>query len=70
VIARQAGLLAVLLEADVWSIITLATAILGGKGHGAVFWAAVALIAVITTFLIRWTIRVGRRFASRFAGPS
>lgn len=63
-------LLAVLVVADVWSIVTLANAIFGGKGHSAVFWVSVGLIAIITTALMWWTMRVARRFASRFARPS
>jgi hypothetical protein len=70
VIARQVALLAALIAADVWSVLTLVNAITGGKGHGAVFWTAVALIAIITAGLLWVTVRVARRFASRFARRS
>jgi hypothetical protein len=61
--AWRGVLLAVLVAADLWSLVTLFNAITGGKGHGAVFWTAVALIAVATVALIWWTVRVARRIA-------
>jgi hypothetical protein len=60
--ARQLIVMVALVAADLWCVTTLVNAITGGKGHGSVFWTAIALIAAVTVGLIWWTIRVARRF--------
>ena len=64
-ISRQVALLVLLVAADGWSLYALGRAIFGGKGHTAVFWTAVGLIAAVTAALIWGTVRVARRLATR-----
>ena len=53
---RDAAALALLVAADIWILITIITAVTGGKGHGAVFWTAVCGLAVILGALL-WLTR-------------
>jgi hypothetical protein len=68
-VARRGLILALLVLADAWMLLTVFNAITRSGGHGPVFWAAVALLVVILAVLLRLTVSTWRGLRSRPSPP-